>query len=52
MANILRVTVTTTAEVSSDILNKEAGALVKDAIEKLVPVVVDAIKGETKKESK
>ena len=52
MANIIRVTVTTTAQESIDIINKEAGALVKDAIEKLVPVVIDAIKGETKKESK
>lgn len=52
MANILKVTVATTAEVSSDILNKEAGALVKDAIERLVPVVVDAIRGETKTSEK
>ena len=44
MSNILKITATTTVEVSSDILKKDAGKLVKDAIEQALPVVIDAIK--------
>lgn len=46
MSNILKITATTTLEVSSDILNKDAGALVKDAIVQVTPVLVDALKAE------
>ena len=46
MASILKITITTTADVSSDVLNKEAGALVKDAITKVVPVIIDKLKGD------
>ena len=45
MSNILKITATTTLEVSSDILNKDAGALVKDAIVQATPIILDAIKG-------
>ena len=44
MSNILKITATTTLEVSSDILNKDAGALVKDAIVQATPIILDAIK--------
>lgn len=44
MSNILKVTATTTLEVSSDILNKDASALVKDAIAQATPIILDAIK--------
>ena len=46
MSNILKITATTTLEVSSDILNKDAGALVKDAIVQVTPVLIDALKAE------
>lgn len=46
MSNILKITATTTLEVSSDILNKDAGALVKDAIVQVTPVLVEALKAE------
>ncbi len=49
MSNILKVTATTTLEVSSDILSKEAGKLVKDAVEQALPVVIDALKEALKK---
>lgn len=42
MASILRVT--TTIDVSSDILNKDAGQLVKEAIQQAIPVVINALK--------
>ena len=44
MSNILKITATTTLEVSSDILNKDAGSLVKDAIVQATPIILDAIK--------
>ena len=44
MSNILKITATTALEVSSDILNKDAGALVKDAIVQATPIILDAIK--------
>ena len=44
MSNILKITATTTLEVSSDILNKDAGALVKDAIVQASPIILDASK--------
>ena len=44
MSNILKITASTTLEVSSDILNKDAGALVKDAIVQATPIILDAIK--------
>ena len=44
MSNILKITATTTLEVSSDILSKDAGALVKDAIVQATPIILDAIK--------
>jgi hypothetical protein len=44
MSNILKISATTTLEVSSDILNKDAGALVKDAIVQATPIILDAIK--------
>ena len=46
MSNILKITATTTLEVSSDILNKDAGALVKDAIVQVTPVLIDALKAQ------
>lgn len=39
MASILKVTITT--DVSSDVLNKEAGELLKDVIKQLIPVIVE-----------
>lgn len=49
MSNILKITAATTVEVSSDILNKDTGKLLKDAIEQALPVVIDAIKESIKK---
>ena len=46
MASILKVTITT--DVSSDVLNKEAGELVKEAIKQIVPVIIDSVKKESK----
>lgn len=46
MASIVKITATTTIDVSSDVLNKEAGALVKDAIVQVTPVLIDALKAE------
>jgi len=46
VSNILKITATTTLEVSSDILNKDAGALVKDAIVQVTPVLIDALKAQ------
>ena len=46
MSNIIKITATTTLEVASDILNKDAGALVKDLIVKATPIVIDALKKE------
>ena len=50
MASIVRVTVS--ANVESDILNKEASALVSEAIKQIVPIVVDYIKCESKSADK
>ena len=36
MSNILKITATTTVEVSSDILNKDTGKLLKDAIKESI----------------
>ena len=44
MSNILKITATTALEVSSDILSKDAGALLKDAIVQATPIILDAIK--------
>ena len=44
MSNILKITASTTLEVSSDILNKDAGALVKDAIVQATPIILYAIR--------
>ena len=44
MSNILKITATTTLEVSSDILSKDAGALLKDTIVQATPIILDAIK--------
>lgn len=46
MASILKVTITT--DISSDVLNKEAGELLKDAIKQIIPVIVENAKKETK----
>ena len=46
MANIIKITATTTLEVASDILSKDAGALVKDLIVQATPIVIDALKKE------
>lgn len=44
MASIVKITATTTIDVSSDVLNKEAGALVKEAIQQAIPVILDGLK--------
>lgn len=44
MSNILKITATTALEVSSDILSKDAGALLKDTIVQATPIILDAIK--------
>ena len=46
MASIIKATATLTVDFSSDILNKEAGELVKDAIKQVVPVIVSAIQNQ------
>jgi len=42
MSSIVKITVT--ANVESDILNKEAGLLVSDAVKQLTPALVEAFK--------
>lgn len=44
MASIVKITATTTIDVSSDVLNKEAGSLVKEAIQQAIPVILDGLK--------
>ena len=46
MASILKVTITT--DVSREVLNKEAGELVKEAIKQIIPAIIDCAKKESK----
>lgn len=46
MASIIKATATLTVDFSSDILNKEAGQLVKEALGQAIPLFIEAIKEE------
>ena len=44
MASVLKATATLTVDFSSDILNKDAGDLVKDAIKQIMPIIVEGVR--------